>query len=405
MSNAKRLIVSGSGLLLAVATLGRSAVPVSPQTKLETQPATTQAVEKTKEEDSTFLEKAKKMGEGAGVFLADSGIGVYGIAKHKFDPGDGPLAIESRREATIAAYQSAVKKHADYLTGKSVDAHQTVSDMVKQIAEAQDGKADVALTNQRAEMESNLHQWQASNTRAVVLLEVWYDANQVTVVVGSTPKTRTAFHEITEQTTDVRTLESGIEKIKMEMRGGVVPMTGVRLLTIHDSNRVVLVGYGSSVIFAASNPSQVGFIEHAARNTALADAERELIACMSGDEAKWNDLKKGTGVNEANAFEETKEGLKKIDDAKRVFRVTLDSNEGMERNVKGKLPAGVATEVWISDDGKEARAIAIFDAQLTKMAEDIQRNKSDGSLPKITTPQKPAPVPASPGVISSPKDL
>jgi hypothetical protein len=336
--------------------------------------------------------------QGGTVFVA-TGAGTY-------NP-DYSNAVASRieqRNAYVAAFMNAKSEMA-----------KTVGEIVVRGATDFNRKIErldsetKALTN----IETELTESQIQTVRKVLKGYVTYAVlddgkGRVNVVIVSTPKTRGKFSRTGNEGITAESLTDGLNSLIAEIKSGLVPPVGGRIIDVPGTGEVAFVGFGSSIVRKDSEPDVQAELDLQAEQIAGLRATDALAGIILGDDTSWASHVDETTHKQVADFahlqesDQTAKGseaeIKEYDDRIKSMRNVLKTDTKIQSLRNGVLPPGIMRETELDEDGYFAYGIAVYvpsvsdatrqaskemdDAQLVKPAETT--NNSDTVGPKAT---------------------
>jgi len=321
---------------------------------------------------------------GSGVGLLATGMGSY---REVPNPNASRLA---QRAAYVAAHTNAKATIAQSLSGVNIDDSDTFATAMRQINT--DTAAESASKEELDEMIS-----QSAN--ALIKGYVTYSIDEVRdtedprvrfvfVSLASTPKTQSL---ITRQGAmrKVDTMLTGISEVMDEVKDGLVPPVGGRVITA-ETGQTAIIGFGSAII--QSNQIRSAFAKNRlnARNQAKARARSSLFGIIGGDSVIWQ-----TGVNtktkaEFHSIEEyaitdlANGSHKEIEVTAKVlkdaFSDATSTSEAVTSIRKGQLPPGLQERTWESDDGFWAYTMMVYYPDMTDFSAGFAKQMREADL-------------------------
>ena len=364
------------------------------------------------------------------VFLieAGSGIGVVarGDASYSSDAKNRDARLLLKREAAVTAYARAKGNLAEFLNGLNARGKTRIDNSFDRLIDS-----DKTLFNTGYTRSENLNQRIDGLLRGFVTYEVKdkEKTENYEVYIVTTPKTqgKTVRPSVAMLATD--NLRDGIEHVFAEIKNGLVPPVGGRIVTypIKETGKQGLwyVGFGSAII-----PSNVKGLDRQAlkdlkrqaKDLAKLRAADAICGIIVGDSVMWergssqktiNDFKTFDTVSQEDPLGNPTESVVPVEAARRsITQVTKASNVFVSAR-NGRVPAGCQQTSWSTTDGDWAYHAYIYSPEATLIAKELQiamvkgpsileqgdRFKRPGSGDK-----KPGNGPAGTGIGSDKKD-
>ena len=320
---------------------------------------------------------------GAGVMA--TGISVY---SKQLNPNAARLA---QRNAYVIAYANAKASMAQHLGGVSNNS-ETVLTLV---AESINGK-DTMKTTELEQTKELISQASEALLRGYVVYSVDEtksaedpDTRIVAVTIVSTPKTlATVARRGSGRAVD--SLHTGLDGVLGELKQGIVPPVGGRVITVAKTGETAFVAFGSAVVKSSPSATVTAKNKLTAQKVAAARANDALSGMFNGDKTIWS-----TGVQSkvATGFEESLKYTKsdplnddKVDETLESFNESFNANETIRTEVKslrsGTLPPGIKKQSWFSDDGAWAYTMVVYlpelSAEASKFAEMMRKPPTQG---------------------------
>lgn len=322
-------------------------------------------------------------------FPSGCGVLATGKATYAIVP-NAELTRLAQRRAYVQAFMWAKKEMAQFLGGLSNEARDEIVKTIARLNEAQSASA----TNRSTVDISTIRQDVSRMLKGFVVYEV--DDQQsngvgnVLVSIVASPGTclktgRQAGGFISEAS-----LAEGIERMVLEIRQGVVPPVGGRIIEVPGTNETAFVGFGAAVIGESKDPETQVELKADAERGARIYATDALCGVIRGDKAAWT----GTVVEKhRNTYQEFAEvqqddpvnssedtSMQRLSEAVRTMVNTRVSADVLSSARQDRLPGGVPIKSWISDDGHWQYAIAIYAPNFTKKAQDLSKMMDEADL-------------------------
>jgi len=139
---------------------------------------------------------------------------------------------------------------AEFLGGLSHEGKENIRTSLANIETSKE-----SLTNLAADSDESIAQAVDMMLRGFVIYEVRDDMPKQTVYVSivTTPKTRGKLARPAPNNIEVDDLREGLTQVISEVRSGLVPPVGGRIITMRKTGETAFVGFGSAVMHANAN--------------------------------------------------------------------------------------------------------------------------------------------------------
>ena len=316
----------------------------------------------TKEGLSTIVAFPKGIG-----FVA-SGFSTYQVLKNN------TATRISKRNAYVKAYTQAKVELYKTLNGIDSKGTTTLEEFVKNDVDADGNKSEF-----KGSLKEELEQRIEGMLGGYVTYEVNDDeANTVvTVTLLALPK-ETGIDRLTTNVVEAATMKAGLDQVLEDVKNGLVPAVGGRVITVKSTGEKAFVGFGSAVV-VESNIRQVQAKNQAnAHRMAQRRADDNLGGILKGDKLKWvaRDTEDSTeAMNDYGSAEkddpEAKpdaKDQKKVDALIGEFKNLVNSSETYSSIRENHLPPGLMHKVWNTEDNGFALAISVWIPSVSKEA-------------------------------------
>ncbi len=315
--------------------------------------------------ESPSFEKAAAKAAGQhspGVWMIQTGSGMGFVAT-----GDGSYsknlanrnaAREAHRQAYVAAHMRAKKNLAQALRGLPLEAKERLAE------EAFNEDTDrESFDSRSSRYQEEIIQAVEATLRGFVTYSVYDDGEGLVYVsIVTTPKIRQATQAISEGALDATSLGAGMKTISRELESGLLPPVGGRIITVPETGEVALVSFGSSLVHQDNTGQSTGQDKLTAGRRAKAQADKAMVALMTGDAFIWEygyyREQESTSTNFEEVVTDTdligpsQESTKKLlEQRKETFLSVIRDKEAASSAVKGLVPQGTNSKTWYSQDG------------------------------------------------------
>ncbi|HPQ37905.1 MAG TPA: hypothetical protein PLW97_09710 [Synergistaceae bacterium] len=366
--------------------------------------------------DSPSFEKAAAKAaaqHSPGVWMIQTGSGMGFVAT-----GDGSYptnltnrnaAREAHRQAYVAAHMRAKKNLAQALRGLPLEAREKLAE------EAYDeDNAEESLNARSSRYEEQIHQAVEATLRGFVTYSVFDDGEGLVYVsIVTSPKIRHATRAVSEGLLDCTSLGAGMKRISRELDAGLVPPVGGRIINVPETNEVALVSFGSALVHQDTSGASTGQDKLTAGRRAKAQADKAMVALMTGDQFMWEygyyREQESTSTNfeevatDTNLTGPSQESTKKLlEERKETFLNLIRDSEAAQSVVRGIVPQGTNSKTWYSKDGwcyvanvYTPSSGAQAEAAAKEMGITAYVPENPPGPPPIGTPSKPGSEPLS----------
>ncbi len=297
-----------------------------------------------------------------GVWMIQTGSGMGFVAT-----GDGSYpknlpnrnaAREAHRQAYVAAHMRAKKNLAQALRGLPLEARERLAEEAFNEESAQN-----SFDSRSSRYEEQIVQAVEATLRGFVTYSVYDDGEGLVYVsVVTTPKIRHATRAVSEGLLDAASLGAGMKTISRELESGLLPPVGGRIITVPETGETALVSFGSALVHQDAAGQSTGQDKLTAGRRAKAQADKALVALMTGDAFMWEygyyREQESTSTNfeevvtDTDLFGPSQEETKKLlEERRETFLNVIRDSEAAESAVRGVVPQGTNSKTWYSQDG------------------------------------------------------
>ncbi len=349
------------------------------------QDAINTAVQENKEE----LKEGDTPDVGCKMAKFGSGIGYVATGAAAYGTMENPVATRiAKRKAYVIAFVQAKKNLAEMLGGLSNTGQETIREALTNI-----NLPDEEMTNISTQSKEALTQAVDMMLRGFVIYEVVDDTDQTMIFVSivSTPKTVGKLARPAPNAVAVETLREGIQQVLNEVRTGLVPPVGGRIIMMRSTGETAFVGFGSSVVRTSSVAAAQAKLNLQAQKIAGMRAKDALCGLIIGDRTSWEGGVVDTLQDSVQGFEEAAEddplaegsgGPKKLAEARETFVSRIQSTDTFSSARKGILPPGVNAKTWFDDDKSWAYGMAVYVPSLSNAAAGHARDMRESAILK-----------------------
>jgi len=324
-----------------------------------------------------------EMNSNATFFPSSSGLGVIATGNASYDTSgiENPnLILLVQRQAYIKAYVNALANMRKFVDGAGVKA---ISSLEEQLLLLDLGKE--SLVNKDTKGKGRVSNLVNGVVQGAIVYEMVDDPEHGDVLVRlvSTPKTQGAIARTRGDVLNAADLMSGLDAIMRELRSGLVPPVGGRILTTKDG-QIAWVGYGSAICRKNRNANVEKRLRENAVRQANARAEASLVGLLNGEAVEQcyeEEEELEMSIHQMNVVldpegVEMREPLPQDEislEAKSLSRLSLTN----ERS--GELPAGVTSQTFFSEDAAWVYGICVYTENATRQAQAISDSMTRNS--------------------------
>ncbi len=330
--------------------------------------------------------KTKRMEMGCMEIKVGSGIGFVATGLGTYRPAPNPTAARlSKRHAYVAAFLMAKKCLAEKLNGLNTDGQNRIL-----VALHNANTLEKELSNMETQGEELIKQSAAMLLKGFVIYEVEdrTDENSVYVSIVTTPKTRGELARPTSNSIAADSLREGLKQVVDEIRTGIVPPVGGKVVIVPATGEMALVGFGSAVVSSSENPANQAKLKLSAQKIADMRAADSLCGLMIGDETAWEGQFNDKYSDVSKQFPEVAQGdpidngsgQSQLNGIREEFVNTMKTTDLYSSARKGVLPPGLNRKIWFDDEGAWAYAMCIYMPSATTSATKAAQSMGKAQL-------------------------
>ncbi|MGB1356621.1 MAG: hypothetical protein ACPG7P_05010 [Candidatus Puniceispirillaceae bacterium] len=323
--------------------------------------------------------------DGDGVLLVSTktGLGTIARASASYNTYQNINAtMLSKRGAYFRAYQEAKRQLLVNFDGVQNSCEGAVNDDLVVIDTGVESTANT-LTETSEVCKETI----SGLLAAFVVFDVDDNVNEqeVSISVASSTKTRSAFSRLGEAVIQTGDPNAAFQNLMVEIARFATPPMGARMITAPDTGEQVVVGFGSSIIRTNKNKSVAKRLAKAAKSNADTRARNALVQFLQGDKLYWEGGFDESQIEGSEQFtipvdEEGNVGDPQVlDNERNVFLNVLTDSQAYSTVAAGKVPPGVRTRSFKSEDGYWQFSVAVFQQSATAQARQASRENKDAS--------------------------
>ncbi len=296
------------------------------------------------------------------------------------------LSRISQRQGYVKAFQMAKKNLARELYGMDNDGKNAVRDSLASVSTDLEN-----LNNLSSKSENTVNQALDAMLRGFVIYEVNddTDSNMIFVSIYTSPKTRGQFARPAPNRVEAATLAEAIQEVLDEVRNGLVPPIGGRIIEVPKTGETAFIGFGSAVVGKDKTPAIQARLNLDAIRKADAFAVDSLCGLIIGDQMSWQLGIRESLQDDVSQFEEitakdpttpNATELKKLDEERKQHIATSQTTEVYQSARKGKIPPGAPVKTWSDDDNAWTYGIAVYIPSATNAAAKAGREMREAKI-------------------------
>jgi hypothetical protein len=325
---------------------------------------------------------------GANMVKFPSGLGFVATGVATYRTMENPTATRlAKRKAYVIAFTMAKKNLAEILGGLSNEGKEAIREALVNINLPKE-----EMTNISTESEESLKQAVDMMLRGFVIYEVKDDTSQnsVWVSIVTTPKTRGKFARPAPNALEAENLRDGLNQVIAEVRSGLVPPVGGRIITMRATGETAFVGFGSAVVTSSTNNAVQLKQNLAAQKIASMRSKDALCGLIIGDKTSWEGSVVESMKDQVQEFEsldpndplarKDPTAVRKFDEARQAFVARMETSDTYLSARRGILPPGINTKTWFDTDNAWAYAMSVYVPSLTNAAAATGREMRESSI-------------------------
>jgi hypothetical protein len=310
--------------------------------------------------------------DGIKMIQVGSGIGILSIGSASYSTYDNMNAtLLSKRGAYNQAYLIAKKQLIENMKGVETQCSNVVQASLDVIDTGVEGVA-----NEQTNMKEVCKESVSGSLAGYVTYDVYdnVDDKGVRVSLISTPKTRAQIQGnrgAVAVTTEPNVI---FQQVITDVKSGVLPPVGAKVLTNAETGEVIVMGYGSAIVRQNNNNTIARKLKGAAKSQSQTRARSALLATMEGEKVYWEGSFDEKQMEGTKQFEYDDPNLndpqqvKVLEEDRSTFLNQLKISDEYATISKGKLPAGVSVKSFASDDGFWQYSVAVYAPSLEATA-------------------------------------
>jgi hypothetical protein len=310
--------------------------------------------------------------DGIKMIQVGSGTGILSIGSASYNTYDNMNAtLLSKRGAYNQAYLIAKKQLIENMKGVE---HQCANVVTATMDSIDTGVE--STVNEQTDMMEACKESVSGSLAGFVTYDV-YDNNDekaVRVSLISTPKTRAQIKGNRGAVAVTSEPNAIFQQVISDVKSGVLPPVGAKVLTHADSGEVIVLGYGSAIIRGNKNNKIARKLKGVAKSQSQTRARSALLATMQGEKVYWQGSFDEQQMEGTQQFEYDDPNLNDpqqvqvLEEDRNLFLNQLKTSDEYATIAKGKLPPGVSVKSFASDDGLWQYSVAVYAPSLEATA-------------------------------------
>jgi len=319
-----------------------------------------------------------------------SGIGIVATGAGHYRTMQNPTATSmARRQAYVIAYTEAKKNLVETLDGSSVEAKTELRQQYESISTPVRD-----MTNLATDTDEAIKQVIEGMIRGFAVYEVVDDVDTHTVYVTlvSTPRTAAGVSRPGPDVMVTADAIAGLNQVIAEVRAGVIPPVGTRIIMNPKTNETIVIGFGSAVIGRDDNQAIQAKKNIVAQKIAALRSKDALISLLGSDRIEHKTAFDESMSDQVKQFEKLQEGdpiakatgasARQLAKVQQVFEARNRLDEETTSVRRGVLPPGVATRTWFDGKHEWAYSMSVYSPALS------ERIRQQSSLVEKAAPDR-----------------
>ncbi len=325
---------------------------------------------------------------GARFIHVASGTGVLATGIATYREMENPVATRmAKRQAYMAAYTESRKNMAEFLHGLNTAGKASLRETFSTVVTPKEN-----LANTTAESEEIVRQTVEMILRGFVIYEVRDNpaTHSASVSIIATPKTLGQLTRVAANAVESKDLQAGIDAVSREVRTGLVPPMGGRIVMVPSTGEMAFVAFGSTVVQVNANDAAQERLNLLAARVAQQRAKDSLCGLLIGDKITWQGQIAASQKDAIEdfadlppddpAFKTSDTGVKKLEVQRQTFVAKMQTTDTYQTARSGTLPPGLAVDTWYDSDNAFAYAMVIYAPSMSKAAASIADGMSHARL-------------------------
>jgi hypothetical protein len=325
-------------------------------------------------------------GQGILTVKTKTGMGVISASTAGYTRYENLNAtLLSKRGAYFKAFNEAQGQMLKYHEGLESNCNSAISSKQLALDTGKESLANAATVTTESCKET---------VQGVLAGYVTYSVNdneaddEVTITLASSTKTRGALNRMNGAVISTADPKKAFEYIAKEISLGVVPPMGAKLINDPVTGESIVIGFGSSIVRQNKDKKLMATMAKMANDQSRQRANNSLVAFLNGSKVYWQGGFDESQGESAQQFEVPvgEDGKAQtpvaFDDTRNTFLNAVSHSEDFKSVTGGKLPPGVITKTFPSEDGYWSNTISIYRPSATAKAlqEGLENRQAGGKL-------------------------
>ncbi|MGV8861732.1 MAG: hypothetical protein ACOH2T_11240 [Pseudomonas sp.] len=325
-------------------------------------------------------------GQGILTVKTKTGMGVISASTAGYTRYENLNAtLLSKRGAYFKAFNEAQGQMLKYHEGLESNCNSAISSKKLALDTGKESLANAATVTTESCKET---------VQGVLAGYVTYSVNdndaddEVTITLASSTKTRGALNRMNGAVISTADPKKAFEYIAKEISLGVVPPMGAKLINDPVTGESIVIGFGSSIVRQNKDKKLMATMAKMANDQSRQRANNSLVAFLNGSKVYWQGGFDESQGESAQQFEVPvgEDGKAQtpvaFDDTRNTFLNAVSHSEDFKSVTGGKLPPGVITKTFPSEDGYWSNTISIYRPSATAQAqqEGLENRQAGGKL-------------------------
>ena len=329
---------------------------------------------------------------GAHFVKFPSGMGVVATGMSVYNTMPNPNASRiAQRNSFVIAYTRAKQRMVRKLGETTNEGRTILTDISKMIDNENESTAEGTTT-----VEESIQQAGNALLKGYIVFAVKEepdatdkDVRMVFVTLASSPKTQ----KLTLRNGAMQSVEKltvGIQNVLDEVKQGIVPPVGGRVVTVPSTGESAIIGFGSALVRQAPTAALTARGKMTSRTMSGARARDALSGMINGDKTMWSigmpskvesSYKTSMDYSLENDPTAAGQGIDdSINDFEQQFLSTASVRDEVQSIRKGVLPPGILEKHWFSEDGHWSYTMVVYYPAMSTKAAEFAKSMREATL-------------------------
>ena len=325
--------------------------------------------------------------DGVRLIQVGSGNAIIAIGSDSYQTYENTNAtLLSKRAAYNRAFMRAKKEMVQNFEGLQNSCESAASLALEALDTGNESLANSGTAQTEACKESV-----AGALAGFATYDVYDDAadKSVRVSIISSPKTRQAVRASVGAVYSANDPNEVFKLVMDDISKGLLPPVGAKVIRNESTGEVIVMGYGSSIVRVNKNASLAKKLRQAAEKQSQTLSRNAIVATMNGEKVFWEGGFSDGMVESTEQFAvdpelEDPSKAKALDEDRELFVSMLKTTDDYKTAASGKVPPGVKTKTFISEDGYWAYSVSVYAPSFEAQAREAKRDMESKSSPGQT---------------------